>query len=223
MDDEYEVVDLSQIRKQSYPEYYNTLDTLSDSLDGSAEYNANRAGHLPVGDTFRGYKTTMKELGVGADRGDSLLKERRQSIRNLSDLDICSTVSYMKTLAIHKKDPTFMHTLNLPIKDLHAKTYHKAFPPSVEIRVTVKHLKKVPGAIVIYGNHVRNGGPYLVHLCKGDPTVESNWYNPGGHYNSCGRIEMMGLESATRYWVRMRTDGPDGPGQWSVPVSIVVL
>lgn len=222
--DKYDVIDMNQLRKQTFPEYYNTLDGFSEALDANEDYNNGRPGHVPIGNTFRGHKTTMKELGVGADRGDTFLIDQRQSVRDLSELDVDSSVSYMKTIAIHKKEPTMLYNLSLPLKDFHQKTYRKGpLPQSVDIHVDLKHLKGVTGGIVVMGKHVRNGGPYLLHLCKGRPLSEDSWYNPGGHHNSCRRIELRDLEPANEYWVRMMVDRPDGQGKWSQPVSIIVL
>jgi hypothetical protein len=218
--DAYYVVE-SVLRKQSFPEYYQTLDVFADALDGNELYNANRPDHVPVGARFREHKTIMKDLGIGAERGDSLLKEQRQAARNLAELDMDASICYLRTIAINKKDPTILHALNLPLKE--QKVSRRGVSQQIEIHLELKHPKGAPGTIVINGNHVRNGGPYLVNLCKGDPASEESWYNPGGHYSSCGKIVIKNLESANRYYVRMRTDGPEGPGQWSQPASIVVL
>lgn len=219
--DEYYTVE-SILRKQSFPEYYQTLDAFADALDANELYNANRPDHIPAGERFREHKAIMKELGVGADRGDSLLKEQRQAAREQAELDMDASICYQRTIAINRKDPTILQTLRLPLKDNQPKSSRRG-SPHTEIHLEVKHLKGEPGAIVIVGSHLRNGGPYLINLCKGEPVSEENWYNPGGHYKSCGKIIIRNLESANRYYIRMRTDGPEGPGQWSQPVSIVVL
>lgn len=221
--EEYDVVE-TNFRKLSLPEYYLLLDGLADALDSNQLYNENRPAHVPSGQTHREHVAAMKELSVGADRGDTLLKEQRQARRNLSELDIDTSVGYMKGIAIHKKDPTMLHHLSLPVKDSTQRSYRKAPPPNaVDIHLELKHLKGISGAIVVMGSHVRHGGPYLLNLCKGEPVSEESWYNPGGHYSSCRRIEIRDLEPANKYYVRMRTDGPEGAGNWSQPVSIIVL
>lgn len=211
-------------RRQSFPEYYVILDGFADALEGNELYNANRPEHVPAGARFREHKSVMKELGIGADRGDSLLKEKRQTARNHSELDMDASVNYLRTIAIHKKDPTILHTLSLPFKEGHQKISRKGTSAQrTEIHVELKHLKGEFGTIVIIGTHVRNGGPYLINICKGEPVSEESWYNPGGHYTSCGKIILRGLEPANRYYVRLRTDGPEGPGPWSQVASIIVL
>ena len=97
--EEYDVLE-TLFRKQSFQEYYLTLHSLADGLDANELYNTNRPAHVPPGARFREHVATMKELGVGADRGDSLLKERRQEVRDLSELDVDASVSYMRTFAI---------------------------------------------------------------------------------------------------------------------------
>jgi hypothetical protein len=211
-------------RKQSFSAYYLILHEFADALDASDLYNTNRPAAVPAGDKFRGYVTTMKELGVGADRGDSLLKAKRQEVRDLSEIDMDASVGYLRILAIDKKDPTVLQALGLPLKDTnHQKSARKPPTHPTEIHLSVKHLKGESGAIVIEGSHIRNGGPYLINLCKGEPTSEESWYNPGGHYQTCSKIIQRGLEPANRYYIRMRTDGPEGPGPWSQTVSIIVL
>jgi hypothetical protein len=223
LDDYYEVETI--FRKQTYPEYYLTLHAFADALDAHEDFNANRPECVPGGAKFREHVAIMKELGVGADRGDSLLKEQRQAAREHSELDMDASVSYARILAIEKKDPTILHTLSLPLKESHPKSVRRlqAQQQSAEIHVSVKHLKGVSGAIVIEAVHVRNGGPYQVQLCKGEPTSEENWENLTGHYKSCSKIILRNLEPANRYYVRMRTDGPEGPGPWSHAVSIIVI
>ena len=220
--EEYDVVE-TIFRKQNFPEYYMTLYGLADGLEANELYNANRPSHIPSGARFREHVTTMKDLGIGADRGDILLKEQRQAVRELSEIEMDATVSYMRTIAIDRRDPTVLHTLGLPPKANHRKGSHKGMSPQTEIHLELKYLRGESGAIVVVGTHVRNGGPYLINLCKGEPTSEESWYNPGGHLNSIRRVVLRGLEPANKYYVRMRTDGPGGPGHWSQAVSIIVL
>lgn len=211
-------------RKQSFHEYYLTLHEFADALDANELYNTNRPGSVPAGEKFRGHVVSMKELGVGADRGDSLLKGQRQAVRDLSEIDMEASVSYLRILAIEKKDPTVLHAIGLPLKDHHQKVNRRPLSPdAIEIHLTVKYLKGESGAIVVEASHVRNGGPYMINLCKGEPISEESWYNPGGHYKTCSRIVFRNLEPANRYYVRMRNDGPTGPGPWSQVVSIIVI
>jgi len=91
--EEYDVVE-TLFRKQNFPEYYMTLYGLADGLEANELYNANRPDHVPAGGRFREHVTNMKDLGVGADRGDALLKEQRQAVRDLSEIDMDASVSY---------------------------------------------------------------------------------------------------------------------------------
>jgi hypothetical protein len=221
--EEYDVVE-TLFRKQNFAEYYMTLYSLADGLEASELYNTNRPGHIPSGGRFREHVATMKELGVGAERGDALLKEQRQAVRDRTEVEVDSTVSYMRTLAIDRREPALLHTIGLPPKAHHHKSSRKGTSAQgAEIYTKAKHLKGETGSIVIEGVHVRNGGPYLINLCKGEPVSEDSWYNPGGHHNSCRRIIIRGLEPASIYYIRMRTDRPEGPGHWSQPISIIVL
>ena len=221
--EQYDSVE-TNFRKLSYPEYYMIVNGFADALDASELYNQNRPEHIAPGQRYREHIATMKELSIGADRGDSLLQEQRQAVRDLTELEMYSSISYMKTIAIHKKDPTILHKLNLPLKERHQRSLRKTTPhKATEIVAELRHLRNQSGAIAIIGTHVRNGGPYLINICKGEPTSEESWYNPGGHHKNCSKIILKNLEPANRYYVRLRTDGPEGPGKWSQPVSIIVL
>ncbi len=223
--EKYNIVDTSAIRKMAFPEYYLTVDGFASTLNASDIFNANRPPFVPGGDTFLQHLAVMKELGVGAERGDSLLREQRQNERNRADLNMDASISYMKIIAIHKQDPSILYTLGLPFKDtLRNNTSHKSvIPEAIPIEAEVKTLKGESGAIAISCTHVRNGGPYLVNLCQGKPVSEDSWYNPGGHYSSCKEIVLRSLQRASEYYARVRTDGPNGPGPWSNVVSIVVI
>ncbi|QWV98667.1 hypothetical protein KP005_05100 [Geomonas nitrogeniifigens] len=224
MVEEYDSVD-TNLRKQTFPQLFVTVTELADSLDASSLYNENRPAHVCCGQTLREHVLAMKELSAGADRGDVLFREQRQRVRDFCELDVLGSVSYMKTIAIHRRDPSILHTIKLPPKETAHKSSRRAHSSrqNVEIRLDVKHVKGKTGWILVQGSHVRGGGPYLINLCKGEPTSEANWYNPGGHHASCAKIILKNLEPANRYYVRMRTDGPEGPGPWSQAVSIIVL
>lgn len=225
MEDKYNIVDTPAIRKMEFPEYYQTVEGFSSVLNASEIYNANRPAVVPGGDTYRQHLTVMKDLGIGADRGDSLMKEQRQNERNRTDLNMDASISYMKILAINKQNPSILYTMGLPVIDTVRKnTSHKyILPEAIPIHAEVKHLKGENGSIVVQCTHVRSGGPYLVNLCQGKPESEGSWYNPGGHYKSCKEIVLRGLLRASELYIRVRTDGPNGPGPWSNVVSIIVL
>ncbi|MBJ6752674.1 fibronectin type III domain-containing protein [Geomonas anaerohicana] len=222
--EEYDSVEVN-LRKQTFPQLFITVTDLADALDANALYNENRPNHACTGDTLREHVAIMKQLSIGADRGDVLLRDQRQQRRDFCELDVVGSVSYMKSIAIHRRDPTLLRTLTLPPKETAHKNSRRANSShqNVPIRLDVKHVRGETGWILIQGTHVRGGGPYLINLCKGEPTSDASWYNPGGHHASCAKIIMKNLEPANRYYVRMRTDGPEGPGPWSQPVSIIVL
>jgi hypothetical protein len=221
--DEYYAVE-TNCRRQSFPVYYATLHGLADALDANELYNTNRPSWVPAGEKFRAHVAAMKELGVGAERGDTLLKERRQEVRDISELDMDSSICYLRSIAIDQRNPAMLHGLGLPLKDTAQKGSRRLTAPQmIEIHLSVRHLRGESGAIVVEGAHIRNGGPYLINICKGEPGSEASWFNPGGHHKTCSKIIVRGLEPANRYYFRMRTDGPEGPGPWSQAVSIIVL
>jgi hypothetical protein len=67
-----------------------------------------------------------------------------------------------------------------------------------------------------------DAGSYDVQITSGDPTVEANWTSAGSYRNS-GRIELTGLATLKTWSARMRALGSAGPGDWSVPVSLLAV
>lgn len=220
---EYDILD-SNMRRQSHPEFNLTLLTIADALEKHQFFRDNWESYVPGSQQFRAHAARLKELGIGADRGDRGMKAERDAERALAELHIDAASKYMVVRAVEKKDPAILLGLGIPLKTKRPRSYSKnVSPASVQITLTVKHLKGQIGAAVIEGKHMRNGGPYLLQICKGEPVSDEKWYSPGGHHNSCARIILNNLEPANRYYFRMRTDRPEGTGPWSQPVSLIIL
>jgi hypothetical protein len=47
-------------------------------------------------------------------------------------------------------------------------------------------------------------------------------WNDGGTFGSTRGITIGGLTRTKDYWMRVRAVGPDGPGAWSDPATILV-
>jgi hypothetical protein len=222
MIEEYDILD-ANLRKQSHAVFNSTLLGFAEALEVHFFWKENWVDWVAGAAQFRGHAAFLKEVGAAADRGDSAKKAEREAGRSMAQLHIDTAVKYMVVRAVHKQDPTLLHNVALPFKSRPHKSAMRVYGATAPIHLGVKHVKGKSGHILITGRHVRNGGPYLLQICKGEPTSEESWYSPGGHYISCSKIVVQGLEPANRYFFRMRTDGPDGPGPWCQPVSIIVL
>ena len=223
MIEEYDILEIN-LRRQSHAEFNATLLGFAESLEAHTFWKDNWAEWVAGAPEFKAHVACLKEVGVAADRGDSAKKAERQSERGLAQLHLDTAVKYMVVRAVHKKDPTLLHNVALPYKAKAPRRAGRTVAGSkVPIYLTVTYVKGKSGAVVIAGHHVRNGGPYLLQICKGEPTSEESWYSPGGRYISCSKIILQDLEPANRYFFRMRTDGPEGPGPWCHPVNIIVI
>jgi len=79
---------------------------------------------------------------------------------------------------------------------------------------------ELPGTMVGRANRVPYAGSYMMHMAKGDPTVEANWT----YYDvfvRCSHILIENLEPGTLYSFRLRAIGTNGPGAWSTPCSLM--
>lgn len=222
MIEDYDILE-SNLRKQSHPQFNSYLLGLAEALEVHDYWKGNWFDWVPGAAEFRAHAAFLKEVGIAADRGDSAKKAEREARRSLAQLHIDAAVKYMVVRAVNKQDPALLHNMALPLKTKPHKTSGRVSGSVVEIQLRAKHVKGKSGAVTILGQHMRNGGPYLLQMCKGEPTSDESWYSPGGHYTSCSKILVQGLEPANRYFFRIRTDGPDGPGPWCQPVSIIVL
>ena len=221
--EQYDILD-TNVRKQTHAEFNVTLHTFADSLESHPFFKDNWEPYVPGSSHFRDHATRLKELGIGADRGDCVLKAERDAARGLAELHIDIAVKYMVVRAVDKNDPTILHGAGLPLKSKPQKSSSRSVSSApVPITLTAKHQKGKSGSVIIEGKHVRKGGPYLLQICKGEPVSEEYWYSPGGDYKNCGKIVLSNLEPANRYYFRMRTDGPEGPGPWSQAVSLIIL
>ena len=224
MIDDYDILD-PNVRKQSYLELNVTLLSIADCLERHEFFKVNWETYVPGPPHFRGLATEIHDLGVGADRGDSVMKAKREEARDRAELSIDVATKYMVVRAVEQKNPGLLQETGVPYKVKKAKSKNKSkgSGASVTITLTAVHLKGVSGGVILKGKHLRSGGPYMLQICKGEPVSEESWYSPGGDYSSCNKIILKNLDPANRYYFRIRTDGPEGPGPWSQVVSLIVL
>lgn len=222
--EEYDILE-PNVRKQTYPQLNVTLLSMADCVERHSFFKENWASYVPGPAQFRAHAYELDELGVGADRGDRGMKAEREVARSRAELSIDVAIKYMVIRSVEQKDPTLLHHTGAPLKGKPAKSGSKAThaPASVQIILTARHVRGESGVALIEGKHIRQGGPYQLQICKGEPVSEESWYGRGGHYKTCSKIVVKDLEPANKYYFRMRSDGPDGPGPWSQVVSLIIL
>lgn len=218
----YDILD-PNVRRQTYPQLNITLLTIADCLERHEFFKDNWEIYVPGPPHFRAHAVELNELTPGAERGDSAIKAAREAARARAELSIRVAAKYMVIRAVDKKDPGLLRNTGIPFKPSKVKTAKAASAAAIQITLTAKHVGKEIGVALLEGRHIRGGGPYLLQICKGEPLSEQDWLSPGGHYKSCSKILLRNLDSASRYYFRIRTDGPDGPGPWSQVVSLVIL
>lgn len=227
--EEYDILDPYNLRKLSHTEFYLMLLNIAECCETHHFFKDNWQTFVPGPADFRAYAAKSKELSVGADRGDREMKAQRDESREVAQMKVEVAVKYMTIRAVEQNSPTLLHGTGIPLKETkHPRTSTKAlFETSLPIVLSVGYRKNAigfdSGVAILKGKHVRRGGPYLLQICKGEPVSEESWYSPGGHYKSCNEIVLTGLEPANRYYFRIRTDGPEGPGPWSQVVSLIIL
>lgn len=222
MYDLYDILD-PNVRRLTYPQLNVTLLTIADCLERHPYFKDNWARYVAGSPEFRGHAAELAELTPAAERGDIDKKKARVEARQRAELSIYAAAGYAVVRAIDQKDPTLLHGIGIPLKMKKGKSGKAVSPASVQIVLTANHQGKETGVAVLKGTHVRGGGPYHLQFCKGEPASEQSWANSDGHYKSCSRIVLKNLESANRYYFRIRTDGPEGIGPWSQSVSLVIL
>ena len=223
MIDEYDILE-PNLRKQTYPELHVTLLGMADALERHPFFKDNWAPYVPGPSNLRAHAYELKELGVGADRGDRGMKADRDLARGRAELSFDVAIKYMVIRAVEQKNPSLLLNAGAPLKVKPAKSASRAtHAASVQITLIARHIRGQSGVALLEGKHIRQGGPYQLQICKGEPVSDESWHYRGGHYKSCGKIVVKELEPANWYYFRIRTDGPEGPGPWSQVASLIIL
>lgn len=78
------------------------------------------------------------------------------------------------------------------------------------------------GMFYLKGKAVPGAGSYQVQITDKDPSIEENW-GTYGTVMHCSSVEINGRTSGQNYWVRIRSIGAAGAGEWSTPITIMSL
>ncbi len=102
--------------------------------------------------------------------------------------------------------------------DLRKPTTHTGEPVAAPGNVRLKSTG-TSGEVQVLCDSVPRAKTYQVHY-----TLDANAgpWNDGGIFGNTRGMTLQGLTRAKDYWVRARAIGPDGPGPWSDPATILV-
>jgi hypothetical protein len=127
-------------------------------------------------------------------------------------------------ISVHRNDPSV-------ITDCGFEAKHKnVAKPTVNLldaipEISVKHImvagRIVPESVAVVIKRLKNTANVELQITDGDPNLESSWRSLGVRNKS--RIELKGLESAKKIYLRVRYHEDGGNGRWSQVVSIIVL
>ena len=149
---------------------------------------------------------------------DSAKIEARNQIRLQFNASIRNTARHLEIMAngdLSKLQNTGFDVRKTPKKG-------KKQPQPVGTPVPSARHGELSGTVLLRTNVVPGAGGYEPEMSITDPAVAANWTGLGIRIH-VSKIEISGLVPGQRYWFRMRAIGVDGPGAWSVPISIIAL
>lgn len=127
---------------------------------------------------------------------------------------------HITLLSIHRNDPTILLDAGYKHKQKLAKA--KVNLLDLVPEVSLKHGGGT-GVITIVVKRAKGNASLEVQMTDQSPDVEGSWRGLGeGTYNR-SRIEIKGLQPASRVHFRARYHEDGGTGRWSTPVSLIVL
>ena len=161
----------------------------------------------------------FNESRIAAEGGDpqqALLLEahRKDSNRTLSRFE-----SLAKLAA--EDDPTLPQRLGIKARKHKVKKAVSTAPLLAPGNFIVWHASE-HGVMYAKASPVKKGRSYLIEICEGDPTIESNWRYAATSVLS-SKMEIRGLTPGTVYWFRVRALGANSFGPWSSYVTLMAI
>jgi phosphodiesterase/alkaline phosphatase D-like protein len=89
------------------------------------------------------------------------------------------------------------------------------------LKVSVRH-GEITRTLILKCNRTDGAGSVEWQISEDESAGEAGW-KPGGVCTHCNRIEVKDLIPGKRYFFRMRNIGGNGPGPWSVTVSLICM
>lgn len=159
----------------------------------------------------------FNESRIAAEGGDpeqALLLEahRKDSKRTLSRFESLAKIAA-------EDDPTLPQRLG--IKAHKVKKVAPAVPILAPGNFTVWHAPE-HGVMYAKASPVKKGRSFLIEMCEGDPSIESNWRYAASSVLS-SKMEIRGLTPGTVYWFRVRALGAHTMGPWSSYVTLMAM
>ncbi|MCM0082853.1 hypothetical protein L4X63_14760 [Geomonas sp. Red32] len=202
------------------PEMVTTLISTGTALKGHKFFGAQGGwpDWLEGADHYLGYADNLRVLDGEYRAGNKTKKDELDSMRERGAFSYQLGSQYVTMRAYELKNPDLL--LNtFPLKGVGSKASASS-PMAVSMILTAKNGSR--GQAILRGHHMANGGPYQLQYCKGNPTGEESWTTMIEHYRTCGKMVVSNLDPVSLYFFRSRHNGPNGPGPWSPPVSLII-
>jgi hypothetical protein len=174
------------------------------------------------------FQQDVQKLGEAIDRlqraFDEAMSRDRQKM-SYRDTVRDELVVILGRLSMHVElaamgDPTILRASGFDMaQDRSVKSAADVVMPAPELKL--KH-GPLPGTLIAYAKPVKYAASYELIITDGDPTIHENYRVQGIHAH-CTKMEVPGCKSGSNYWAMLRCIGPNGPGPWSAPVTIMSL
>jgi hypothetical protein len=196
----------------------SALQSLATALDNDPKLHDTLLGLLPKGEIIQELLLHFNEsraAAAGNDPDQVLILEghRKKLNRTLNRYE------HLAKLAA-EDDPTLPQKLGITLHKA-KKTARSTATILAPGNLSVRH-GSVHGVILANTSTVKRARSYLVEICEGDPSIESNW-RFAATSAGCTKMEVTGLTPGTVYWFRVKAIGANGAGPWSSYVSLMAI
>ncbi|GFO54161.1 hypothetical protein GMSM_11680 [Geomonas sp. Red276] len=174
---------------------------------------------LEGADHYLSYADKLRVLDADYRAGNKTKKTELELVREQAAFNYQLGGQYITMRAYELRNPALLLD-TFPLKATGNKVSPTADVYGVDIHLTAKNGSS--GQAILRGHHMPKGGPYQVQFCKGNPASEDSWITMPEHYLTCGKIVVSNLDPVSMYYFRIRHNGPNGPGPWSQPISLII-
>ncbi|GFO58757.1 hypothetical protein GMST_10820 [Geomonas silvestris] len=197
----------------------------AETVSFSRMLSAKLAGNPDFPEPYPSYVTPLVQLdqntneletaSYAAQNRDVLLIAKKNQWHEVVKNDLATVLGHCELAANGNLEA--LQRLGLRIRVPKKKSTVRA--PTGETSLSVVQL--AGGRLICkVGKPCRNGA-VEVESCSGDPSDEMNWQRDGIYLNA--QFELAGKNPGTKYGVRARCIGPNGPGPWSPYVFIIAI
>ncbi|MBJ6727507.1 fibronectin type III domain-containing protein [Geomesophilobacter sediminis] len=149
----------------------------------------------------------------GGDRGKI---SERDALRPITELHPVAIIRWAVIRSVVENDPSLLEGLGLPPKKKGLRSSAVTTELYAPQNPSAKNGK--PGCVLITTNKVPKSHIYQVGVCKGDPSVDANWWLVGP-YDHCRNMEVSGLDSGTLYFFRVMCIAGNLQSPWSAIIT----